>query len=76
MPNRKISPKSLSARIEELRRRHRDLDGKVAREQLRPWPDAARLHQLKRERLGLKDTLRATQALLHRTVGGRMQQSA
>ena len=73
MPNRKLSPRVLSSRIDALRRRHRELDDKVTREQLRPAPDASRLLEVKRERLSLKDAIRAAQSLLLRTSGRQRQ---
>ena len=78
MPGRKLSANSLKTRIDELRRRHRALDAKVENEQLRAWPDAPRLKALKRERLGLRDTIRMTQTLLKRAAQPprRNQQSA
>ena len=69
MPNRKLSPRVLSSRIDALRRRHRELDDKVSLEQQRPVPDTGRLQTLKRERLSLKDAIRAAQSLLLRTTG-------
>lgn len=75
MPNRKISPKSLTARIETLRRRHRELDQRIEREQTRPAPDDGQIKQLKQERLGLRDAIRVTQSVLTRLHARSMRPS-
>ena len=66
MPNKKISPDRLMARISTLRRRHRDLDAQVEAEQNRPLPDAQKLRMLKQEKLGLKDAIHVTRTVLAR----------
>lgn len=66
MHARKISPDRLIARIKTLSRRRRDISAQVEEEELRPWPDMQRIRTLKRERLGLKDAIRVTRAMLHR----------
>lgn len=66
MQPRKISPKSLQARIDTLRRRHRELDDRISVEQSRKAPDFTQIKQLKQEKLGLRDAIRMTQGLLAR----------
>lgn len=66
MHARKISPDRLIARIKTLSRRRRDISAQVEEEELRPWPDMQRIRTLKRERLGLKDAIRVTRAMLQR----------
>ncbi|KRS14726.1 hypothetical protein XM53_03260 [Roseovarius atlanticus] len=66
MKRRRLSPKSLKARIDTLTRRHREIDLRITREQSQPTGDALRLKQLKQERLGLRDAIRLTQTLLKR----------
>ena len=66
MLSRKISPGSLVARISTLRRRHREINDRIDNEQLRTWPNADLLKQLKQERLGLRDAIRATKTTLMR----------
>lgn len=66
MPNKKISPDRLMARIQTLRIRHRAIDARVEAEQTRPLPDTAKLRALKQERLGLKDAIHVTRAMLSR----------
>lgn len=66
MPNKKLSPDRLKARIQTLSRRHRDLDAQVEAEQTRPLPDMTKLRTLKQEKLGLKDAIRVTRLMLAR----------
>lgn len=66
MIKRKISPASLIARIQTLRSRHREISARIDEEHMRPLPDAQKLRQLKRERLGLKDAIRGNRAILMR----------
>ena len=66
MQKRKISTKSLMARIETLRHRHRELDVRISAEHQRPAPDFSRITRLKQERLGLRDAIRMTQQILGR----------
>ncbi len=73
MPERKISHRSLAMRIEALRRRHRELDEKVTREQHRGWSDPSMVKRLKQERLLLRDAIRGAQSLLSRTNPRRQQ---
>ncbi|MFK7939088.1 MAG: YdcH family protein [Roseovarius sp.] len=68
MPNKKISPDRLMARIATLRRRHQDIDMRVENEQSRAAPDTVKLRQLKQERLGLKDAIHVTHAMLVRAT--------
>ncbi len=48
---------ALEQRIESLRRRHAFIEALLHGEQTRPAPDDVRLHQLKREKLHLKDEM-------------------
>lgn len=48
---------SLSARIDALYHRKRQLDDKIAAEQARPAPDTLRLRQLKARKLFLRDQM-------------------
>jgi len=43
--------------IESLREKHARLDQVINEESGRPHPDEVRLHELKREKLKLKDTI-------------------
>lgn len=69
MTRRRLSIQSLKSRIETLSRRHREIDRRIEREQQQPWPDMNRINLLKRERLGLKDAIRLTQAMVLRNGG-------
>jgi len=55
---------SLKARIAALRGRHMELEDRIAREQRRPAPDAARLQALKRRRLRIKDEMARFEGVL------------
>jgi hypothetical protein len=68
--HRKISPRSLLARMATLRRRHRDVDARILAEEKRPMPDMARLKRLKQEKLGLKDAIAVTRDILGRIAPG------
>ena len=46
---------ALAQRIESLKKRHAHLDHIVHEEEIRPFPDIIRLHELKRMKLNLKD---------------------
>lgn len=59
MQTRRLSPKALGTRIRALTRKHRKIDNQIEMEQMRPNPDGGLMHQLKRERLLLKDALHA-----------------
>lgn len=48
---------ALEQRIESLRKRHALIDHIVQQEQTRPAPDVSVLHELKREKLYLKDEM-------------------
>jgi hypothetical protein len=48
---------SLDSRIRELNDRHKKLDAAIAAEQKRPSSDDVRLHELKRQKLRIKDEL-------------------
>jgi hypothetical protein len=56
---------SVNDRIESLRSQHALLDDAIREENHRPHPDDARIHELKREKLRLKDEISAMQASLH-----------
>lgn len=72
---RPLSRSSLKARINTLSRRHREIDARIAREESRPAACTTQIKQLKQERLGLRDAIRMTQALMAR-VGGRNARTA
>ncbi|NQW12284.1 MAG: YdcH family protein [Alphaproteobacteria bacterium] len=44
-------------RIDTLRDRHANLDSKLDQEVNRPLPDEATLHELKRQKLAIKDEI-------------------
>lgn len=46
-------------RIESLRQRHAELEKSIEEENLRPHPDDVKLHELKREKLRIKDEIYA-----------------
>jgi len=69
MTQRTLSARSLRARIETLTRRHRELDTRIEAEQHGSWPDMSRIKRLKQERLGLRDAIRMTRAILARSGG-------
>lgn len=48
---------ALEQRIETLRKRHNEIDLQVRSEEARPFPDVVRLHQLKHQKLNLKDEM-------------------
>ncbi|MEZ5937729.1 MAG: DUF465 domain-containing protein [Hyphomonadaceae bacterium] len=48
---------SLDARIRELNERHKRLDAEIAVEQRLPSSDGLKLHELKRQKLKLKDEI-------------------
>ncbi|MCH2457233.1 MAG: YdcH family protein [Henriciella sp.] len=48
---------SLQGRISELSSRHQSLDEEIEQEQKRPAADEARLHDLKRRKLKIKEEL-------------------
>ena len=62
MQRRDVSHGSLTARIDSLRARHREISARIHSEQMRPLPDTHRLGRLKRERLWLKDAIRGVSA--------------
>ncbi len=49
---------SIEGRINELSNRHRRLDEQIEHEQKRPSADPIRLHELKRQKLRIKEELR------------------
>ena len=48
---------ALERRIESLKKRHVEIDLQILAESARPYPDDITLHQLKRDKLGLKDEM-------------------
>jgi len=44
-------------RIESLRERHATLDTAISQETQRPHPNESRIHELKREKLRIKDQI-------------------
>lgn len=48
---------ALEQRIETLKKRHHQIDHQVRSEEARPFPDAILLHQLKHQKLNLKDEM-------------------
>lgn len=48
---------ALQEHIESLRKRHLEFDIKIQTEASRPFPDDVLLHQLKAEKLRIKDTI-------------------
>lgn len=48
---------SLDTHVEALTRKHASIDEIIEREEHRPYPDAMRLMQLKRQKLRLKEEL-------------------
>jgi hypothetical protein len=44
-------------RIESLKVKHADIEEALRREEIRPHPDESMCHQLKREKLALKDEM-------------------
>ena len=48
--------------IESLREQHRSLDAELEEESHRPAPDSARITELKREKLRIKDQIAAMEA--------------
>lgn len=53
---------SVQGRIEELSNRHRKLEETIEAEQKRPLADSVTLHDLKRQKLKIKEELRELQA--------------
>ncbi len=56
---------SLEAHIDELAEKHRELDRRIEKEEAMPGSDDVSIHELKKEKLRLKDEmerLRATAA--------------
>jgi hypothetical protein len=43
--------------LESLKTKHADLDAKIAAEECRPHPDDDVIHDLKKQKLRIKDTL-------------------
>lgn len=52
-----------SSRQSALRARHADLEGKIQQEETRPMPDDTRLHELKKQKLAIRDDLLAAGAV-------------
>lgn len=53
-----------TAHANSLKSKHADLDAKIADEERRPHPDEAALHELKKQKLRIKDEL-ATMERVH-----------
>ncbi|MFC3052714.1 YdcH family protein [Kordiimonas pumila] len=49
---------SLNTHVESLNQKHAEIETSIEKEEVRPYPDAMRLMQLKREKLRLKEQLR------------------
>jgi hypothetical protein len=58
---------ALEAHVEELSTKHRNLDKMIQEEESRPSVDNIRIHELKRQKLILKDRLTRLQTPHHRT---------
>jgi hypothetical protein len=56
---------AIDARIRELGTRHQSLDKKIQDETSRPAADSARLKELKRQKLRLKEEMEALRARPH-----------
>ncbi len=50
---------SVQDRIESLKSKHHELENKIEAEEIRPHPDDALIHDLKRQKLKLKDEISA-----------------
>ncbi|HUC62346.1 MAG TPA: YdcH family protein [Alphaproteobacteria bacterium] len=48
---------NLAERIDSLKAKHAALDAAIHDEETRPLPDVARLHDLKRQKLKIKDEI-------------------
>jgi len=48
---------SLDAHLSELSEKHRELDRRIEQEEARPGSDDVSLHELKKEKLALKDRI-------------------
>ncbi|WP_135077198.1 YdcH family protein [Terasakiella sp. SH-1] len=48
---------SVIDRIESLKTKHAELAGKIEKEEVRPHPDDALIHDLKRQKLKVKDEI-------------------
>ena len=66
MAQRLNSIASLIARVDTLRRRHRELDRRIEAAQNQPGIDEIEIKRLKQERLGLRDAIAVTQMVLTR----------
>lgn len=56
---------AVEARIRELGTRHQTLDRAIEDEMKRPASDSARLRELKRQKLRLKEEMEALRASMH-----------
>lgn len=50
---------SVQDRIESLKNKHQELETKIEAEEIRPHPDDTLIHDLKRQKLKLKDEISA-----------------
>lgn len=48
---------SLQTHVESLNQKHAEIEDVIAREELRPHPDALRLMELKKQKLRLKEEM-------------------
>ena len=53
---------SLDAHIEELAEKHRDLDRRIEKEETHPGSDDISIHELKKEKLRIKDEIEKLRA--------------
>ncbi len=55
----------LQPRLRSLEERHQALERRISEEDLRPQPDVAELHRLKREKLKLKEEIERLRRTMH-----------
>jgi hypothetical protein len=48
---------ALAQRIETLQKKHAEIDCMIHQEETRPLPNVIRLHEFKKEKLGIKDEI-------------------
>lgn len=53
---------SLDAHLEELAEKHRDLDRRIEKEEAHPGSDDVTIHELKKQKLRLKDEIERLKA--------------
>ncbi|MEM9845724.1 MAG: hypothetical protein AAF965_13060 [Pseudomonadota bacterium] len=64
MQRKKLSPRSLTERIETLTRRKTNIEQQIEHELNEGAADAARLTRLRQETTGLRDAIRVTRTVL------------